>query len=85
MRDVAIVSYAESQRDLPVGQTETLMLLPVVAEALARSGIARKLERLMSSAERWGTEIEPALSRLLSDDDAQVRRLARRAMDRTSP
>lgn len=42
MRDVAIVSYAESQRDLPVGQTETLMLLPVVAEALALSGIARK-------------------------------------------
>jgi len=42
MRDVAIVAYAESQRELPVGQTETLMLLPVVAEALERSGVDRK-------------------------------------------
>ncbi len=42
MRDVAIVSYSESRRDLPDGQTETLMLLPVVSEALERSGIARK-------------------------------------------
>jgi len=42
MRDVAIVSYAESRRDLPAGLSETLMLLPVVIEALERSGIARK-------------------------------------------
>ncbi len=42
MREVAIVSYAESLRDLPAGQTETLMLLPVVSEALERSGIDRK-------------------------------------------
>ena len=42
MRDVAIVSFAQALPDQPDGQTETLMLLPVVAEALERSGLKRK-------------------------------------------
>ena len=41
MRDVAIVSFAQALPEQPEGQTETLMLLPVIAEALERSGIAR--------------------------------------------
>ena len=42
MRDVAIVSFAQALPDQPDGQTETLMLLPVVADALERSGLKRK-------------------------------------------
>lgn len=41
MRDIAIVSFAEASPDQPLGQTETLMLLPVIAEALEASGISR--------------------------------------------
>ncbi len=41
MRDVAVVGFAQAPLDQPPGQPENLMLLPVVAEALERSGIDR--------------------------------------------
>ena len=34
MRDVAIVSFAQAPLEQPPGQTETLMLLPTITEAL---------------------------------------------------
>jgi acetyl-CoA acetyltransferase len=42
MRDVAIVSFAQAPLDQPPGQTETLMLLPTITEALAAVGMTRK-------------------------------------------
>jgi acetyl-CoA acetyltransferase len=40
-RDVAIVSFAEAPLEQPPGQTEVLMLLPTVTEALERVGLER--------------------------------------------
>jgi acetyl-CoA acetyltransferase len=42
MRDVAIVSYAQAPLDQPPGQTETLMLLPTITEALSAVGMTRR-------------------------------------------
>ncbi len=42
MRDVAIVSFAQADKDQPEGQTETLMLLPTVTRALEAVGLTRK-------------------------------------------
>lgn len=42
MRDVAIVSFVQAPLDQPPGQTETLMLIPTITEALARVGMTRK-------------------------------------------
>ena len=42
MRDVAIVSFAQAPLDQPPGQTETLMLLPTITEALAAVGMTRR-------------------------------------------
>jgi len=42
MRDVAIVSFAQSPAVAGVEETETQMLYPVVSEAIDRSGIDRK-------------------------------------------
>lgn len=41
MRDVAIVSFAQSLPSGPVEETETQMLYPVVNEAIQRSGLSR--------------------------------------------
>jgi acetyl-CoA acetyltransferase len=41
MRDVAIVSFAQAGIDQPDGQTETLMLLPTITEALGNVGMTR--------------------------------------------
>ncbi len=42
MRDVAIVSFAQADKDQPEGQTETLMLLPIITQALEAVGLTRK-------------------------------------------
>jgi acetyl-CoA acetyltransferase len=42
MRDVAIVSFAQAPLDQPPGQTETLMLLPTITEALSAVGMTRR-------------------------------------------
>src|SRR6266481_331487 len=42
MRDVAIVSFAQAPLEQPPGQTETLMLLPTITEALAAVGMTRR-------------------------------------------
>ena len=42
MRDVAIVSFAQSGGRVDVEETETQMLFPVITEAIERSGIPRK-------------------------------------------
>ena len=42
MRDVAIVSFAQAEKDQPEGQTETLMLLPTITRALEAVGLTRK-------------------------------------------
>ena len=42
MRDVAIVSFAQAPLEQPEGQTETLMLLPTITEALAAVGMTRR-------------------------------------------
>ncbi len=42
MRDVAIVSFAQADKDQPEGQTETLMLLPTITRALEAVGLTRK-------------------------------------------
>lgn len=42
MRDVAIISFAQSPSRGDVAETESQMLFPVVAEAIERSGISRK-------------------------------------------
>ncbi|MGQ0826458.1 MAG: lipid-transfer protein [Actinomycetota bacterium] len=42
MRDVAIVSFAQAPVDQPPGQTETLMLLPTITDALAQVGMTRR-------------------------------------------
>ena len=42
MRDVAIVSFAQADKDQPEGQTETMMLLPTISEALEAVGLTRK-------------------------------------------
>jgi acetyl-CoA acetyltransferase len=42
MRDVAIVSFAQAPLDQPPGQTETLMLLPTITEALGAVGMTRR-------------------------------------------
>ena len=42
MRDVAIVGFAQAPLDQAPGQTETLMLLPTITDALAQAGMTRK-------------------------------------------
>ena len=42
MRDVAIVSYARASYEQPPGQSETLMLLPTITQALASVGLTRR-------------------------------------------
>lgn len=42
MRDIAIVSFAQAEKDQPVGQTETMMLLPTITRALEDVGLTRK-------------------------------------------
>ena len=42
MRDVAIVAFAQAPSRARVEETETQMLLPVIAEAVERSGIPRR-------------------------------------------
>lgn len=42
MRDVAIVSFAQCDKDQPEGQTETVMLLPTISRALDAVGLSRK-------------------------------------------
>jgi len=42
MRDIAIVSFAQAPSEQPPGQTETLMLLPTITEALAAVGLTRR-------------------------------------------
>ena len=42
MRDVAIVSFAQAPLEQPAGQTETLMLLPTITEALTAVGMTRR-------------------------------------------
>ncbi len=42
MRDIAVVSFAQAALEQPPGQTETLMLLPVITEALERVGLTRR-------------------------------------------
>ena len=42
MRDVAIVSFAQAPLEQPPGQTETLMLLPTITEALSAVGMTRR-------------------------------------------
>ncbi|MDQ1510814.1 MAG: hypothetical protein QOG50_2658, partial [Actinomycetota bacterium] len=42
MRDVAIVSFAQAPLEQPPGQTETLMLLPTITQALADVGMTRR-------------------------------------------
>ena len=42
MRDVAIVSFAQADKDQPSGQTETMMLLPTITAALEAVGLTRK-------------------------------------------
>jgi acetyl-CoA acetyltransferase len=42
MRDIAIVSFAQAPAEQPPGQTETLMLLPTITEALAAVGLTRR-------------------------------------------
>ncbi len=42
MRNVAIVSFAQAPSEQPPGQTETLMLLPTITEALAAVGLTRR-------------------------------------------
>ncbi|HEX8802623.1 MAG TPA: lipid-transfer protein [Acidimicrobiales bacterium] len=42
MRDVAVVSFAQSPAATPVEVTETQMLYPVVTEAIERSGVPRR-------------------------------------------
>jgi acetyl-CoA acetyltransferase len=42
VRDVAVVSFAQAPREQPPGQTEVLMLLPVITEALERAGLPRR-------------------------------------------
>ncbi len=42
MRDVAIVSFAQAEKNQPEGQTETLMLLPTITRALEAVGLTRK-------------------------------------------
>ena len=42
MRDIAIVSFAQSDKEQPEGQTETLMLLPTITAALEDVGLTRK-------------------------------------------
>jgi hypothetical protein len=41
-RDVAIVSFAQAPVEQAPGQTETLMLLPVITDALERVGLSRR-------------------------------------------
>jgi acetyl-CoA acetyltransferase len=41
VRDVAIVSFAQADKDQPEGQTETLMLLPTITQALEAVGLTR--------------------------------------------
>ena len=42
MRDVAIVSFAQAPLEQEPGQTETLMLLPTITEALSAVGMTRR-------------------------------------------
>jgi acetyl-CoA acetyltransferase len=42
MRDVAIVSFAQAPLEQPPGQTETLMLLPTITQALSDVGMTRR-------------------------------------------
>ena len=49
MRDVAIVSFAQAPLEQPPGQTETLMLLPTITEALAAVGLTRRDVRFTCS------------------------------------
>ena len=42
MRDVAIVSFAQAPLEQAPGQTETLMLLPTITEALSAVGMTRR-------------------------------------------
>ena len=42
MRDIAIVSFAQAPTEQPPGQTETLMLLPTITEALSAVGLTRR-------------------------------------------
>src|SRR5689334_17628087 len=42
MRDIAIVSFAQAPSEQPPGQTETLMLLPTITEALSAVGLTRR-------------------------------------------
>jgi hypothetical protein len=41
MREVAIVSFAQAPLDQPPGQTETMMLLPTITDALDAVGLTR--------------------------------------------
>ena len=50
MRDVAIVSFAQAPLEQPAGQTETLMLLPTITEALTAVGMSRRQVRRMIEA-----------------------------------
>jgi acetyl-CoA acetyltransferase len=42
VRDVAIVSFAQAEKDQPDGQTETAMLLPTITRVLETVGLTRK-------------------------------------------
>lgn len=42
MRDVAVVSFAQAPPEQPPGQTEALMLLPVITEAIEQAGLERR-------------------------------------------
>jgi hypothetical protein len=42
MRDIAIVSFAQTPSTGDVAETESQLLFPVIAEAIERSGIPRK-------------------------------------------
>jgi len=42
MRDVAIVAFAQAPLEQAPGQTETLMLLPTITDALTTVGLTRR-------------------------------------------
>jgi acetyl-CoA acetyltransferase len=42
MRDVAVVAFAQAPLEQPPGQTEAMMLLPVITEALEHAGLDRR-------------------------------------------
>jgi acetyl-CoA acetyltransferase len=49
MRDIAVVSFAQAPVEQPPGQTEALMLLPVITEAIEQAGLERSEIRFTCS------------------------------------